>query len=77
MLEVINNTLSKRDYYICLYENHLYIYNYSEILTFNHDLIIIKLPNHHFKIKGEKMLIKKMHQHELLIEGEIRSVSYE
>ena len=77
MLEVFNNALSNNDYYVCLYEKHLYIYNYIEIVTFNNDLIIIKLPNNNLKIKGKEMLIKKMHKHELLIEGQIASVSYE
>ena len=77
MLEIFNNALSKNDYYICLYNNHLYIYKYLEIVTFNNDLIIIKLSDKNLKIKGNNMLIKKMHMHELLIEGDIRSVSYE
>ena len=77
LLDIFNNALSNNDYYICLYKNHLYIYKYLEIVTFNNDLIIIKIPNTNLKIKGNNMLIKKMHQHELLIEGEIKSASYE
>ena len=77
MLEVINNALSNNDYYICLYNNHLYIYNYLEIISFNHDLIMIKLTNRNLKIKGVGMLIKKLHLHELLIEGSLVSVQYE
>ena len=77
LLEIFNNALSNNDYYICLYKNHLYIYRYLEIISFNNDLIIIKLPDQRLKIKGGKMLIKKMHQHELLIEGNITGVNYE
>ena len=77
MLDVISNALSNNDYYICLYNNHLYIYNYKEILSFNNDLITIKLTDKVIKIKGSNMLIKKMHVHELLIEGLISGVSYE
>ena len=77
MLEVINNALAKKDYYICLYDNYLYLYNYLEIISFNNDLIIVKLSNNRVKIKGSSLFIKKMHQHELLIEGNIVSVSYE
>ncbi len=77
MLDVINNALRNTDFYICLYSNKVYIYNYQEIVSFNHDLIKIKLRNTSIKIIGNKMLIKKMHLHELLIEGEIESVKYE
>lgn len=77
MLDIINNALFNHDYYICLYSNHVYVYHYLEIISFNHDLIIVKLSDCNLKIKGDKMLIKKMHEHELLIEGEITRVSYE
>ncbi len=77
MLDVINNALRNTDYYICLYSDKVYIYNYHEIVSFNNDLIKIKLKDNLIKIKGHKMLIKKMHIHELLIEGVIESVNYE
>ena len=77
MLEVISNALSNNDYYICLYNNHIYIYNYLEIINFNNDLIIVKLQTRNIKIKGREMRIKKMHIHELLIEGDIAGIGYE
>ncbi|MDD2504823.1 MAG: YabP/YqfC family sporulation protein [Bacilli bacterium] len=77
MLDVINNALKNTNYYICLYENKVYIYNYQEIVSFNHDYIKIALNQNNIKIKGSKMLIKKMHIHELLIEGNIESIKYE
>ncbi|MDD2238301.1 MAG: YabP/YqfC family sporulation protein [Bacilli bacterium] len=77
MLEVINNALNNNDFYICLYNNNVYIYNYQEIISFNNDLIKIRLKDKIIKIKGSKMLIEKMHLHELLIRGSIGSVSYE
>ena len=77
MLEVFNNAISNNEYYICLYGSSLYVYNYQEILSFHNELIRLKLPSKTLKIKGVNMLIKKMHQHELLIEGQIVSASYE
>jgi len=77
VLDVINNALNNYDYYLCLYNNHLYVNNYLEIITFSNDLIIIKLTSCTIKIKGSEMRIKKMHIHELLIEGLISGVSYE
>lgn len=77
MLDVINNALKNTDYYICLYKNKVYIYNYLEIVSFNNDLIKVSLKDTLIKIKGKNMLIKKMHVHELLIEGIIESVKYD
>lgn len=77
MLDVINNALKSNDYYICLYSNKIYIYNYLEIIEFNNDKIIIKLSNFNIKIIGIKLILKKMEHHELLIEGIISGVMYE
>lgn len=77
MLDVINNALRNTDFYICLYNDKVYIYNYQEIVSFNNDLIKVALKTCKVKIKGKNMLIKKMQIHELLIEGEIESVKYE
>jgi len=77
MLEVISNALKNQDYYLCLYPYHLYIYHYVEILSFNPDLIIIKLKDRNIKVKGNDLLIKKMHAYELLIEGDIMGLYYE
>jgi sporulation protein YqfC len=77
MLDVINNALRCNDYYVCLYSNKVYIYNYMEIISFNNNCILIKLCNQNIKIIGSKMHIKKMENHELLIEGVISGVSYE
>ena len=77
MLEIFNNALKCKDYYICLYQNYVYIYNYHEILSFNNDLIIVKLNNFNLKIKGSNLHINKMENHELLISGLVSGVSYE
>lgn len=77
MLEVFFNELRNKDYYICLYQNNIYIYNYQEIMSFSNELIIIKLNNSNIKIKGSSLHIIKMENHELLIQGSISGVSYE
>ena len=77
MLDIINNALRSNNYYICLYQNYIYIYNYKEILSFNNDIIIIKIDNFNLKIKGSKLILKKMEHNELLINGIISGVIYE
>jgi len=77
MLDIINNALRNNNYYVCLYPNHLYVYNYEEIISFNNDIILVKIDNFKIKIKGSNLHIKKMEHGELLINGLISGVSYE
>ena len=77
MLEIFNNVLRCNDYYICLYQNNIYIYNYEEILSFTNDIILVKLKEFNVKIKGTNLHIKKMENKEILISGLISGVSYE
>lgn len=77
MLDVINNALRSNDYYICLYKNSVYVYNYREILNFSYDVILIKMKDFVLKIKGSDLHIKRMEHHELLVNGSIFGVFYE
>ena len=77
MLDILNSALRGNDYYICLYKNNIYIYNYEEIINFNSDYILVKISNLNIKIKGSNLHILKMENHELLIRGLINGVWYE
>lgn len=78
MLDVINNALKNNDYYIVLYNNKTYIYNYQEIISFSSVLIVIRLNTQVIiKVTGKDLLIIKMVYKELLINGNIESVKYD
>lgn len=77
MLNVINKALIDNKYYICLYPNHIYIYNYEEIITFNNELVILKIDYFNIVVKGLDLHISKMESKELLINGIIKGVNYE
>ena len=77
MLDIINNALRNNNYYICMYEKHVYIYNYEEIISFNNEMILIKVCDFKVKVKGNDLHIKKMEHIELLIFGNISGVMYE
>ena len=74
MLEILKNYLRGEEYYIILYSNFIYIYNYKEIIKFTDNFISRKLENMKVNIFGNDLLITKLESRELLIKGNILKV---
>ena len=66
--------LYNKNYFITMYENFLYIYNFQEIITLTNELIMLSIENFKIKITGSDLKIKKINSSELLIEGNIISI---
>ena len=77
MLEIFKSYLNKEEYYIIIYSNYIYIYNYIDIIKFTDTYISLKLNNLIISIKGIDLLITKMETKELLIKGKILSLEKE
>ncbi len=74
MLEILKNYLKSEEYYIILYSNFIYIYNYQEIIKFTDTFISLKLEKIKVNILGTNLLITKLEKKELLIKGNILKV---
>ena len=74
MLEIFKSYLKKEEYYIIIYSNYVYIYNYKEIKKFTDKHISLELNKLKVNIHGNDLLITKMETHELLIKGDILKV---
>ena len=74
MLEILKNYLRGEEYYIILYSNFIYIFNYKEINKFTDQFISLKLENMKVNIHGNDLLITKLEKKELLIKGNILKV---
>ena len=74
MLEILKNYLRGEEYYIILYSNFIYIFNYKEIIKFTDKFISLKLDNMKVNIYGNDLLITKLERRELLIKGSILKV---
>lgn len=74
MLEILKNYLRGEEYYIILYSNFIYIYNYKEIVKFTDNFISLKLEKIKVNIYGNDLLITKLESRELLIKGNISKV---
>lgn len=77
MLNIKNTIIDflyDKNYFITMYENFLYIYNFQEIITLTNELIMLSVENFKIKITGSDLKIKKINSSELLIEGNIISI---
>lgn len=74
MLEILKNYLKGEEYYIILYSNFIYIFNYKEIIKFTDQFISLKLEHMKVNIYGNDLLITKLEKRELLIKGNILKV---
>ncbi|MDD6277328.1 MAG: YabP/YqfC family sporulation protein [Mycoplasma sp.] len=77
MLNIKNTIIDflyDKNYFITMYENFLYIYNFQEIITLTNELIMLSIENFKIKITGSDLKIKKINSCELLIEGNIISI---
>lgn len=74
MLEILKNYLRGEEYYIILYSNFIYIFNYKEIIKFTDKFISLKLEKMNVNIYGNDLLITKLERRELLIKGNISKV---
>lgn len=68
------NFLYDKKYFINIYDNYIYVFNYEKLLTLTSVLIILKLDNFNIEIKGKDLVITKMMPKEILIKGKIKNV---
>ena len=74
MLEILKKYLRGEDYYIILYSNFVYIYNYLDIIKFTDTSICLKLKNLKINITGNDLLITKLEPKEIMIKGIINDL---
>ncbi len=70
------NFLYDKKYFINIYDNYIYVFNYEKLITLTSVLIILKLDNFNIEIKGTNLVITKMMPKEILIKGKIKNVGF-
>lgn len=71
----LDNYLHDREYRIIIKENFVNIINYDEIVDFNLTKISVKYKNKKITIEGTDLTINKMIEDEVLITGNISTIS--
>lgn len=76
MLKNLKNYILENKFRINIYENNIDIINYNEIDHFDDKIIIIRYEKGIITVKGENLIITRLLEDELLINGEIRNLEF-
>ena len=76
MLKELKNYILENKFKINIYENNINIINYEEIDHFDDKIIIIRYEKGIVTVKGENLIITKLLEEELLINGKIRNIEF-
>ena len=72
--ENLLNFLYDKDFFINIYDNNIYIFNYNVIDLLTSNKIIIRIDNKKITIEGNNLLVSKMTKSEILIKGIITNI---
>ena len=75
--KIVNNIKSflyDQEYFINIYENVVYVFNYLDLLSFSDKEVNLKMANFNIKIQGENLIIVKMMEKEILVKGKIEGL---
>ena len=73
---MINNIIKNKNYEININLNYIHIINYIKIEDISYNNIKILLNNKRINIKGEKLLITKLDENEMLIKGVFKGIDF-
>ena len=76
MLKDLRNYILENKFRINIYENNIDIINYKEIDHFDDKIIIVRYEKGIITVKGEELIITKLLEDELLINGKIRNIEF-
>lgn len=76
MLKDLRNYILENKFKINIYENNIDIVNYKEIDHFDDNIIIIRFEKGIITVKGNNLIITKLLEDEILINGEIRNIEF-
>lgn len=74
LISKLENYLNDLDYKIVVKNNQINIINYDEIIDFSLSKISIRYKNKKFIVEGTNLVITKMFDNEVLINGNICSI---
>lgn len=74
MFKELSRYVLDDDFKLVIDFNKVDIVNYDDIVAFDEDNIIVKVGSKYIKIKGSNLLINKLYNNELVINGIIKTI---
>ena len=72
----MNRYIVDEEFRVIVMKDYINVINYDEILDFSNNEISIKYDSGIMIIKGKDLVVSKMLDDELLIKGQVKSISY-
>ena len=74
MLDRLNNYIDDKKFKLIYEENLIDIINYTRLITIENNYVSLNINNKKIIIKGKKLILKKLLDNELLLNGEVTSL---
>ena len=74
MINNIKSFLYDKDYFINVFDNYVYVFNYQDLNNFSDTQINLQLEKFKIIIMGQNLCIVKMMEKEILVQGKIEGI---
>lgn len=74
MLDRLNNYIDDKKFKLIYEDNLIDIINYTRLITIENNYVSLYINNKKIIIKGQKLILKKLLDNELLLNGEVTSL---
>lgn len=74
MFNSINNYINDNKFRLTIYDNKIHIINFKRIISIEDNYVSFQTNNKKINIKGNKLLLKKILENEMLLTGEIENI---
>lgn len=68
------NFLYDKTYFISIYEDYIYVFNYKELINISSEKIEFKIDTFKLVIKGSNLVLTRMLKNEVLIKGKLKEI---
>lgn len=74
MLRKMYEYIKDEEFRYTIYNDRIHIVNYENINSLNSEEVFIRYGNKKIKVKGRKLVLNKLLEHEALIIGEVTNI---
>lgn len=73
----VREFLIDQNYYIDIYENHIHVFHYIDVIKLEEEEIILQMEQFQLHMKGYEFRVKQLEKQEILISGVIESLVFQ